>query len=63
MSLEVPTIAEGQPADLVLFNPDATTTFSKDFMKSKSQNTPFLDKTLSGRIDLVVLAEEVLLER
>ncbi len=63
MSLEVPTIAEGQPADLVLFNPDATTTFTKDFMKSKSQNTPFLDKTLSGRIDLVVLAEEVLLER
>jgi len=63
MSLEVPTIAEGQPADLVLFNPEVTTTFTKDFMKSKSQNTPFLDKTLSGRVDLVVLGDEVLLER
>lgn len=63
MSLEVPTIAEGQPADLVLFNPQATTTFTKDFMKSKSQNTPFLDKTLSGRIDLVLLGNEILLER
>jgi dihydroorotase len=63
MSLEVPTIAEGQPADLVLFNPEATTTFTKDFMKSKSQNTPFLDKTLSGRVELVVLGDEILLER
>ena len=63
MSLEVPTITEGQPADLVLFNPEATTTFTKDFMKSKSQNTPFLDKTLSGRIDLVLLGNEILLER
>jgi dihydroorotase len=63
MSLAVPTITEGQPADLVLFNPEATTTFTKDFMKSKSQNTPFLDKTLSGRVELVVLGDEILLER
>jgi dihydroorotase len=32
-------------------------------MKSKSQNTPFLDKTLSGRVELVVLGHEILLER
>lgn len=63
MSLPVPTIAEGQPADLVLFNPEATTTFTKDFMKSKSQNSPFLDKTLQGRVELVVLGDQVLLER
>ncbi len=63
MSLEVPTIEEGQHANLVLFNTEATTTFTKDFMKSKSQNTPFLDKTLSGRVDLVVLGNEILLER
>jgi len=63
MSLEVPTITEGQPANLTLFNTEATTTFTRDFMKSKSQNTPFLDKTLSGRVDLVVLGDEILLER
>jgi dihydroorotase len=63
MSLPGPTIAEGQPADLVLFNPEATTTFTKDFMKSKSQNTPFLDKTLSGRVELVILGDLILLER
>jgi dihydroorotase len=63
MSLDVPTITEGQPANLTLFNTEATSTFTKDFMKSKAQNTPFLDKTLSGRIDLVVLGDEILLER
>ena len=63
MSLEVPTIEEGQKADLTLFNTEATSTFTKDFMKSKAQNTPFLDKTLSGRIDLVVLGDQILLER
>ena len=63
MSLEVPSIEEGQHANLTLFNTEATSTFTKDFMKSKSQNTPFLDKTLNGRIDLVILGDEILLER
>lgn len=63
MSLPVPSIAEGQSADMVLFNTEATSTFTKDFMKSKSQNTPFLDKTLNGRVDLVVLGSEILLRR
>lgn len=63
MSLPVSTIAAGQPADLILFNPDATSSFTKDFMKSKSHNTPFLNKTLEGRVELVVLGNEILLER
>jgi len=63
MSLEVPTIEEGQHANLTLFNTEATSTFTKDFMKSKARNTPFLDKTLNGRVDLVVLGNEILLER
>ena len=63
MSLEVPTIEEGQHANLTLFNTEATSTFTEDFMKSKSQNTPFLNKTLCGRVDLVILGNEILLER
>lgn len=63
MGLHAPSIEEGQAADLLLFDPDATTTFTADFMKSKSRNTPFLDKTLNGRVDLVVLGNEILLER
>ena len=37
--------------------------FSKGFMRSKSSNTPFLDRELDGRIERVVLGGEVLLDR
>ena len=63
MGLPAAAIAAGQPADLILFDPIKETTFTKDFMKSKSQNTPFLDRTLKGRVDLVVLGDTILLER
>ncbi len=63
MSLPVPTISEGETANLTLFNTRATSTFSPEFMKSKSQNTPFLNRTLNGRVDLVILGSEVLLSR
>jgi len=63
MGLEPAPVEEGKPADFILFDPEAETTFTTDFMKSKSRNTPFLDKTLKGRVDLVVLGKEILLER
>ena len=63
MGLPVPVIEEGCAADLILFDPDRGTTFTADFMKSKSRNTPFLDKTLKGSVDLVVLGSEILLDR
>jgi len=63
MGLDVPTVTEGCRADLLLFDTEKETTFTKEFMKSKSQNTPFLDKTLKGSVDLVVLGDEILLER
>ncbi len=63
MGLPVASIAQGEPADMVLFDPDATTAFTADFMRSKSQNTPFLNQTLRGSVDLVVLGENILLER
>jgi dihydroorotase len=62
MGLPAVSIEEGQPVDLILFDPEKETTFTKDFMKSKSQNTPFLDKTLKGSVDLVVLGKDVLLD-
>ena len=63
MGLPVASIAEGQAADMLLFDPAAETTFSAEFMRSKSRNTPFLDQTLRGRVDLVVLGDSVLLDR
>ena len=63
MGLEAVPIVEGGKAEFILFDPNGQTTFTADFMQSKSQNTPFLDKTLDGSIDLVVLGDDVLLER
>lgn len=63
MGLEPVPIEEGAKADFILFDPEGETTFSADFMRSKSENTPFLDKTLTGSIDLVVVGDEILLQR
>lgn len=62
MGLDVPTVAEGQKADLFVFNPEAETTFTRENMASKACNTPFLNKTFSGKIETVILGSEVLFE-
>jgi dihydroorotase len=63
MGLPVVSIEEGAVADLVLFDPDGESTFTPEFMKSKSRNTPFINQTLAGSVDLVILGDAVLLDR
>jgi dihydroorotase len=63
MKLAPVPIKEGGTAEFIVFNPARTTTFSRDFMKSKSINTPFLDKTLQGMVERVVYRGEELLAR
>ncbi|MFO1484021.1 MAG: dihydroorotase [Verrucomicrobiaceae bacterium] len=63
MKLPTVPIKEGGIAEFILFNPARTTTFSRDFMKSKSINTPFLDQTLQGMVERVVYRGEELLAR
>ena len=63
LNLDQVSVKEGSRAELVLFDPQSTTTFTQEFMKSKSPNTPFLDEELQGSVDLVVNGDEVLLDR
>ena len=63
MGLEVVPVEESKPAELIVFDPGGETTFSREFMRSKSSNTPFLDQTLKGRVELVVSGSEILLQR
>ncbi len=63
MGLPAVSIEVGQPADFILFDVEKETTFTREFMKSKSQNTPFINKTLKGSVELVVLGDQILLER
>ena len=63
MGLEPVAIEKGKEAELIVFDPAGETTFSRDFMCSRSVNTPFLGQTLKGRVDMVVRGSDVLLER
>lgn len=50
VQLPVPTISPGQPACLTLFLPNETWQLTADMIHSKSKNSPFLGKTLRGKV-------------
>jgi len=43
-------IAEGEPANLVVFDPDASWTVVPTALASKSRNTPYAGRTLRGKV-------------
>lgn len=49
LSLETPEIAEGEPANLTIFNTDEVWTYTPKTVRSKSRNSPYLNKELTGR--------------
>ncbi len=63
MGLPEAKIAKGEKAEFLVFDPHGTTRFTKQYMRSKSSNTPFLDQELEGAIDRVVLGNKVLVDR
>lgn len=63
MRIEAAEVAEGISADLIVFDPGKVTSYTREFMKSKSYNTPFLDKTLKDSVEMVVLGREILLRK
>jgi dihydroorotase len=48
--LPVPEIKEGEKAELTVFDPTASYTFSVENIGSKSRNTPFLGRTMQGKV-------------
>ena len=49
LNLPVPTVEVGSPANLTFFNTDQEWTFTKDTVRSKSHNSPYLGETFAGR--------------
>ncbi len=49
LGLAQPSVSEGTPANLTVFNADATWVFKKHHIKSKSENTPFVGDEMVGR--------------
>ncbi|NNE92272.1 MAG: dihydroorotase [Verrucomicrobiales bacterium] len=60
IGLEPVPIEEGAPAEFLVFDENATTEFTLEFMRSKSGNTPFIDQSLQGQVRQVVKHDELL---
>lgn len=63
IGLTAPEISADAPVNAVLFDPAGITRVDKAFLKSRSHNTPFLGRELTGRVDMVLLGDRVLLDR
>ncbi|MGQ0828998.1 MAG: dihydroorotase [Bacteroidota bacterium] len=50
LKLQSVKIAEGEPANITLFDPEADWTFDKKHIQSKSSNTPFTGKKFKGKV-------------
>ena len=53
LNLPVPVIAEGEPANFTLFNLTEKWVYDAKSNQSKSRNTPLLNQTLTGKVQLV----------
>ncbi len=56
ISLEPPRVAVGALAELVLFDPEARWTAASTGLRSKSRNTPFMNRELTGRVLMTIAA-------
>jgi dihydroorotase len=54
LNLPVYELKEGEPADLTIFDPAASWTFTKAHIHSKSKNTPYLGITFKGKAEQVI---------
>lgn len=45
-----PQVTPGQPAEVILFDPNLVWTVTPDTLHSHAQNTPFLGKTIQGKV-------------
>lgn len=59
LGLDAGTLSFGKPADIVIFDPAAEWVVEERTLNSKSSNTPFLGRTLRGRVTHTVVAGRV----
>jgi dihydroorotase len=59
IGIEPPRLRKGEKAEVVLFDPEEEYLVTEDFIQSKSKNTPFLGKTIKGRVKKVILEDKI----
>ena len=52
-------IKEGFKADLTIFNPDKEYIYTEDMIVSKSKNTPWIGKKLTGEVDYTIVGGRI----
>ncbi len=56
-------LGAGTPADVVLFDPEATWTVGADTLVSRGANTPFLGRAITGRVAATLVGGKVVFSR
>ncbi len=59
IGIKPPRLRKGEKAEVVLFDPEEEYLVTEDFIQSKSKNTPFLGKTIKGRVKKVILEDKI----
>ncbi len=57
------SLAVGALADITVVDPERRWTVSRDALRSRSHNTPFLDHEVQGSVDLTIVGGDVVYER
>jgi dihydroorotase len=63
VGLAAPSIREGALAELCLIDPEASFTVDPLRLRSKSSNTPWLGKTLMGRVEMTMASGRIVFEQ
>ena len=61
--LKIPSIIEGTPANLCLFNPDGKSTFTSDKILSKSKNSAFIGSEIKGEVYGILNQNQLILNQ
>ena len=56
-------IKEGYLADLTIFDPDVTYLYTKESIVSKSKNSPWIGKELTGQVAYTVVGGRIVYSR
>lgn len=57
------TIEEGKVADITIFDPNETYTYTKEMIVSKAKNSPFIGRELKGRVQYTIVGGKVVYQK